>query len=71
MNVTPLMVMIEYVIIVVIPSLKTKWGNLMASIEEGHALLNKLRLHAFCVAKWEKVEVNKLMEEEITLSKST
>jgi hypothetical protein len=35
MNVALLVVMIDYVIIVATPSLKTKWDNLMASIEEG------------------------------------
>jgi hypothetical protein len=62
--------MIDFVIIVVIPSLKTKWGKLMASTKEGHALLDELRLHAFCAAEWWKVEVDKLMEEDIALSKS-
>ncbi len=35
MNVAPLVVMIDFVKIIVIPSLKTKWGNLMASTKEG------------------------------------
>jgi hypothetical protein len=34
MNVAPLVVMIDCMIIFVIPSRKTKWGSLMASIEE-------------------------------------
>ncbi len=70
MNVAPLVVMIDSMIIVATPSLNIEWGNLMANIEEGLALMDKLRLHAFCVAKWQKVQTNKLMEEEITLSKS-
>jgi hypothetical protein len=52
MNVAPLVVMIDSMIIVATPSLKIEWGNLMANIEEGLALMDKLRLHAFCVAKW-------------------
>jgi hypothetical protein len=34
MNVAFLVVMIDFVIIVATPFLKTKWGNLMASIKE-------------------------------------
>jgi hypothetical protein len=71
MNVALLVVMIDFVIIVATPSLKIEWGNLMVGTEEGLALMNKLKLHAFCVAKSWKVETDKLMEEEITLSKST
>jgi hypothetical protein len=70
MNVTLVVVMIDFVIIVVTPYLKIKWGNLMASTEKGQALLDKLRLYAFCVAKWWKVEGDNLIKEDITLSKS-
>jgi hypothetical protein len=56
MNVAPLVVMIDFVIIVATASLKIEWGNLMANIEEGLVLMDKLMLHAFCVAKWWKVE---------------
>jgi hypothetical protein len=35
MNVALSVVMIDYVIIVATPFLKTKWGNLMADTEEG------------------------------------
>jgi hypothetical protein len=71
MNVAPLVVMIDLMIIVATPSLKIEWGDLMASIKEGLTLVDKLKLHAFCVAKWWKVEANKLTKKEITLSKST
>ncbi len=42
----------------------------MASTKEGLAPVDKLKLHAFCVAKWWKMETGKLMEEDITLNKS-
>jgi hypothetical protein len=64
-----LVVMIDYMIIIATPSLKTKWGNLMVGTKEGQALMDKSSYMHF-VAKWWKVEVDKLMEEEIALSKS-
>jgi hypothetical protein len=42
----------------------------MANTKDGQALLYKLKLHAFCVVEWWKVEADKLIEEDITLSKS-
>jgi hypothetical protein len=61
--------MIDSMIIIATPSLKTKWGNLMVGTKEGQALMDKSNYMHF-VAKWWKVEVDKLMEEEIALSKS-
>ncbi len=67
MNVAPLVVMIDYMIIVATPFFKIKWGNLMASTKEGQAIMNKLGYMHFV---WQNGGKWKLMEEEITLSKS-